>query len=99
MILSQYSAALYDDSILNNNEMRSLHADVLLLTGTSKESTVWGLLLELPKTDVYEIELVLYFTRNINIITIIFHRLCSKYMRKQMVGISLLVLQTTFKRQ
>ena len=30
---------------------------------------------------------------------IIFHRLRSKYMRKQMVGISLLVLQTTFKRQ
>ena len=58
MILSQYSAALYDDSILNNNEMRSLHADGLLLTGTSKESTVWGLLLELPKNDVYEIELV-----------------------------------------
>ena len=30
---------------------------------------------------------------------IIFHRLRSKYMRIQMVGISLLVLQTTFKRQ
>ena len=43
MILSQYNAA-YDDFILNENEMCSLHADVLLLTGTSNESTVWELL-------------------------------------------------------
>ena len=43
MILSQYKAA-YDDFILNENEMRSLHADGLLLTGTSKQSTVWELL-------------------------------------------------------
>ena len=98
MILSQYSAA-YDDSILNNNEMCSLHADVLVLTGTSNESAVWGLLLELPNTGVYEIELVLYFAKNDNIITIIFDRLQLKYMRKKMVGISLLVLQTTFKCQ
>ena len=56
MTLSQYSAA-YDDFILNKNEMCSLLADGLLLTGTSNESTVWGLLLELPKTDVYETSL------------------------------------------
>ena len=43
MILSQYNAA-YDDFILNKNEMCSLHADGLLLTGTSNESTVWELL-------------------------------------------------------
>ena len=70
MIFSQYNAAC-DDFILNKNEMFSLHADGLLLTGTSNESTVWGLLLELPKTDVYEIELVLYFTKNVNVVTIV----------------------------
>ena len=43
MILSQYNAA-YDDFILNKNEMCSLLADGLLLTGTSNESTVWELL-------------------------------------------------------
>ena len=69
MILSQYNAA-YDDFILNKNEMCSLHADGLLLTGTSIGSTVWGLLLELRKIDVYEIELVLYFTQNVNVINI-----------------------------
>ena len=73
MILSQCNAA-YDDFILNKNEMCSLHADSLLLTGTSTESTVWELLLELPKTDVDEIELVLYFTQNVNVINISYSR-------------------------
>ena len=73
MVLSQYNAA-YDDFILNKNEMDSLHADGLLLTGTSNEYTVWGLLLELPKTDVDEIELVLYFTQNVNVINISYSR-------------------------
>ena len=73
MILSQYNAA-YDGLILNKNEMCSLHADALLLTGTSNESAVWGLLLELPKTDVDEIELVLYFTKNVNVINISYSR-------------------------
>ena len=73
MILSQYNAA-YDDFILNKNEMCSLHADGLLLTGASNGSTVWGLLLELPKTDAYEIELVLYFTKSVNVINISYSR-------------------------
>ena len=75
MILSQYNAA-YDDFILNKNEMCSLHADGLLLTaGTSKQSTVWELLhVRAPKTDVDEIELVLYFTQNVNVINISYSR-------------------------
>ena len=60
VLLSQYNAA-YDDFILNKNEMCSLHADGLLLTGTSNESTVWGPLLELPNTVVDEIELHSFF--------------------------------------
>ena len=60
VLLSQYNAA-YDDFILNKNEMCSLHADGLRLTGTSNESTVWGLLLELPNTVVDEIELHSFF--------------------------------------
>ena len=55
-----------DAFILNKNEMYRLHADGLLLTGTSIEPTVWELLLKLPKTDVSEI--VLYFTKNVNVI-------------------------------
>ena len=31
-------------------------------------------MLELPNTDVYEIELVLYFTRNVNVINISYSR-------------------------
>ena len=51
------------------------HADGLLLTAMSNESTtVWELLLELPKTDVDEIELVLYFTQNDNVINISYSR-------------------------
>ena len=46
--------------------MYSLHADGLLFTGTSNESITWELLLKLPKTDVSEI--VLYFTKNVNVI-------------------------------
>ena len=45
--------------------MYSFHADGLLFTGTSDESTTCELLLKLPKTDVSEI--VLYFTKNINV--------------------------------
>ena len=40
--------------------------DGLLFTGTSNESITWELLLKLPKTDVNEI--VLYFTKNVNVI-------------------------------
>ena len=31
-------------------------------------------LLELPNTDVYEIELVLYFTKSVNVINILYSR-------------------------
>ena len=43
-----------------------MHADGLLFTGTSNESITWELLLKFPKTDVSEI--VLYFTKNVNVI-------------------------------
>ena len=42
------------------------------LSGTSNESTVWELLLDLPKTDVSEI--VIYFTKNVYVITMSYSR-------------------------
>ena len=55
-----------DVFILNKNEMYSLHADGLLFRATCNESITWEVLLRLPKTDVSEI--VLYFTKNVNVI-------------------------------